>query len=99
MCGAEVRDITHITPIISGTTGGAALIAVIIRVWMSGRNFWLDDAMCVIAVVFALVMAIFSFKMSKLGFGKDIWTLKPDDIYLNVQVRAISQFSQYHTVH
>lgn len=87
MCGGEVRDITHITPIISGTSGAAAIIAVIVRVWMSGSSFWLDDAMCVIAIVFAIPMAVLEFLMSNLGFGKDIWTLTPDAIYRIVQVR------------
>jgi hypothetical protein len=85
MCGAEVRDITHITPIVSGISGGAALIAVVIRVWTSGAGFWLDDAMCVTALVFALPMAVLEFLMSNLGFGKDIWTLEPEAIYKIVQ--------------
>lgn len=89
MCGAEVRDVTYITPIIAGTSGGAATIGVIIRVWMSGNDFWLDDAMCVIALLFAVPMAILEFLMSGLGFGKDIWTLTPDQIYRIVQVSTI----------
>ena len=87
MCGAEVRDITHITPIISGVAGGAATLAVIIRIWMSGAEFWLDDAMCIVALVFAIPMAALEFVMSDLGFGKDIWTLAPSNIYRIVQVR------------
>ncbi|KAJ4292717.1 hypothetical protein N0V90_009380 [Kalmusia sp. IMI 367209] len=91
MCGAPVRDITHITPIISGTSGGAALIAVGIRVWMSGVDFWLDDAMCVVAIVFAIPMAVLEFLMSGLGFGKDIWTLTPDQIYRIVQYTWLTE--------
>lgn len=88
MCGAPVRDITHITPIITGTSGGAAIIGVVIRVWMSGSDFGLDDAMCVVALVFAIPMAILEFIMSGLGFGKDIWTRMPGEIYKIVQVRT-----------
>lgn len=91
MCGAEVRDVTYITPIIAGTSGGAATIGVIIRVWMSGNDFWLDDAMCVIALLFAVPMAILEFLMSGLGFGKDIWTLTPDQIYRIVQFTWLTE--------
>ncbi|KAL5402322.1 hypothetical protein PMIN04_013006 [Paraphaeosphaeria minitans] len=86
MCGAPVRDITHVTPIITGTSGGVAIIGVAVRVLMSGADFWLDDAMCVAALIFAIPMAILEFLMSGLGFGKDIWTLTPSQIYRIVQV-------------
>ena len=93
MCGAEVRDITHITPIIAGTSGGAAIIGVVVRVWMSGADFWLDDAMCVLALAFAIPMAVLEFLMSSLGFGKDIWTLTPAQIYRIVQVCITNQMA------
>lgn len=105
MCGAEVRDITHITPIIAGTSGGAAIIGVVVRVWMSGADFWLDDAMCVLALAFAIPMAVLEFLMSSLGFGKDIWTLTPAQIYRIVQVRITNQVAlliyanRLHVVH
>ncbi|KAL5416318.1 hypothetical protein PMIN03_002122 [Paraphaeosphaeria minitans] len=86
MCGAPVRDITHVTPIITGTSGGVAIIGVAVRVLMSGADFWLDDAMCVAALIFAIPMAILEFLMSGLGFGKDIWTLTPSQIYRIVQI-------------
>lgn len=91
MCGAPVRDITHITPIVTGVSGGLAIVGVFIRVWMSGPDFWLDDAMCVTALTFALPMAILEFLMSGLGFGKDIWTLTPAQIYRIVQVSTMAQ--------
>ncbi|KAF1971667.1 hypothetical protein BU23DRAFT_646183 [Bimuria novae-zelandiae CBS 107.79] len=91
MCGAEVQDITHITPIISGVSGGLAIIGVVIRVWMSGEDFWLDDAMCVVALVFAIPMATLEFLMSGLGFGKDIWTLTPAQIYRIVQYTWLTE--------
>ncbi|KAJ4358363.1 uncharacterized protein N0V89_002945 [Didymosphaeria variabile] len=91
MCGAPVRDITHITPIITGTSGAAAIIGVAVRVWMSGPDFWLDDAMCVAALVFAIPMAVLEFLMSGLGFGKDIWTLTPGQIYRIVQYTWLTE--------
>lgn len=86
MCGLPVRDITHITPIITGTSGGAALIGVSVCVWMTGEDFGIDDAMCVAALIFAIPMAVLEFLMLGLGFGKDIWTLTPSQIYKIVQV-------------
>ncbi|KAF1948860.1 hypothetical protein CC80DRAFT_485537 [Byssothecium circinans] len=91
MCGAPVRDITHITPIISGVSGGAALIAVVIRIWTSGVNFGADDGCIVAAMIFALPMAVLEFIMSALGFGKDIWTIQPKDIYLIVKYTWLTE--------
>lgn len=51
MCGQPVRDITHITPIVTGVSGGAAVLAVIIRVAVTGRMFALDDFFAVTALV------------------------------------------------
>ncbi|CAI6332381.1 unnamed protein product [Periconia digitata] len=91
MCGAPVRDITSITPIISGVSGGLALIAVIIRSWIAGSNFGFDDGCCVAALILAIPMAVLEFLMSDLGFGKDIWTLEPKNIYLIVQYTWLTE--------
>ncbi|PVI04707.1 hypothetical protein DM02DRAFT_555946 [Periconia macrospinosa] len=81
LCGAPVRDITSITPVIAGVSGGLALMAVIIRVWITGANFGLDDGCVVAALTLAIPMAVLEFLMSNLGFGKDIWTIEPENIY------------------
>ena len=61
-------------------------MAVILRTWISGANFGFDDAACVAAVTLAAPMAVLEFLMSDLGFGKDIWTLPPENIYNIVKV-------------
>jgi hypothetical protein len=87
MCGQPVRDITQITPIVSGVSGGAAIVAVIIRCLLTGGTFALDDAFVIAALVAALPMGILEFFMAADGFGKDIWTVPPKKIYRVVQVR------------
>jgi hypothetical protein len=86
MCGHPVRDITHITPIVTGVSGGLALLAVIVRCLLSSSKFGLDDAFVVAAFVSALPMGILEFIMSADGFGRDIWTIPPTKIYRIVQV-------------
>jgi hypothetical protein len=86
MCGHPVRDITHITPIVTGVSGGAAMLAVIVRCFLSSNNFGLDDAFVIAAFVSALPMGILEFIMSDDGFGRDIWTIPPAKIYRIVQV-------------
>lgn len=86
MCGAPVRDITSITPIVSGVSGGLAIVAVIIRCISTGGMFAWDDIFAVLALITALPMGILEFFMSADGFGKDIWTIEPHNIYTIVKV-------------
>jgi hypothetical protein len=86
LCGQPVRDITHITPIVTGVSGGAALISVIIRSLLAGSVFGLDDFFAIAAMVAALPMGILEFFMAADGFGKDIWTIPPHKIYRIVRV-------------
>jgi hypothetical protein len=86
MCGHPVRDITHITPIVTGVSGGAAMLAVIVRCLLSRNSFGLDDAFVIAAFVSALPMGILEFIMSDDGFGRDIWTIPSAKIYRIVQV-------------
>lgn len=51
MCGAPIRDITHITPIVTGVSGGAAIISVITRILVAGGMFALDDVFAIAALV------------------------------------------------
>ncbi|USP81525.1 hypothetical protein yc1106_08799 [Curvularia clavata] len=80
MCGRPVRDITQITPIVSGVSGGLAIMAVLARCIAVGRNFAIDDVHAVLALLSALPMGILEFPMSYDGFGKDIWTIPPEKI-------------------
>jgi hypothetical protein len=86
MCGAPVRDITHITPIVTGISGGFAIIGVVVRCFATAGNFAPDDFFAIAALISALPMGILEFFMSADGFGKDIWTLTPKNIYRIVQV-------------
>lgn len=51
MCGQPVRDITHITPIVTGVSGGAAMIAVITRILVAGGITSLDDLFALVALM------------------------------------------------
>jgi hypothetical protein len=86
MCGAPVRDITHITPIVTGISGGFAIIGVLVRGFASGGRLELDDIFAIAALISALPMGILEFFMSSDGFGKDIWTIEPSNIYRIVKV-------------
>ena len=88
MCGAPVRDITHITPIVSGVSGGFAILAVLVRCFPTGGEFALDDVFAVAALVSALPMGILEFVMSADGFGKDIWNIPAEKVYRIVKVSA-----------
>jgi hypothetical protein len=85
MCGAPVRDITHITPLVTGISGGVAIIGVAIRCIATAGHFALDDIFAIAALVNAIPMGILEFIMSNDGFGKDIWTIPPAKIYRIVQ--------------
>jgi hypothetical protein len=90
MCGKPVRDITHITPIVSGVSGGAALLVLVVRALITGGEYTLDDFFVLAAFAAALPMGILEFFMAADGFGRDIWTIPADKIYRIVQVRAYS---------
>jgi hypothetical protein len=86
MCGAPVRDNTHITPVIVYISGGLATIGVMVRCIAKIRNFGLDDISALAAFVTGVAMAIIIVIMSADGFGKDIWTLYPARITRILQV-------------
>jgi hypothetical protein len=77
MCGAPVRDNSHITPVIVYITGSLATISVMTRCIAKTRNFGLDDISALAAFVTGVAMAIIIIIMSAEGFGKDMWTLYP----------------------
>jgi hypothetical protein len=71
---------------VSGVSGGAAVLAVVVRCFFTSSPKGLDDVFVVAALVAALPMGILEFFMSADGFGKDIWTIPPAKIYRIVQV-------------
>ena len=86
MCGTPVRDITRITPIVSGVSGGFAILGVLLRCFSTRGVFALDDVFAVAALVFALPMGTLEFFMSADGFGKDIWNIPAEKVYRIVKV-------------
>jgi hypothetical protein len=94
MCGAPVRDITHITPLVTGISGGVAIIGVVVRCIATAGTFALDDIFAIAALVNAIPMGILEFVMSNDGFGKDIWTIPPAKIYRIVQVSMLTRQNQ-----
>jgi Co/Zn/Cd efflux system component len=90
MCGAPVRDNTHITPIIIYVTVTLATISVIARCIARTDSFGLDDISALAAFVTGVAMAIIIVIMSAEGFGKDMWTLYPARITRLLQVSTSS---------
>jgi hypothetical protein len=90
MCGAPVRDNTHITPIIIYVTGSLATITIIARCIARTDNFALDDISALAAFVTGVAMAIIIVVMSAAGFGKDLWTLDPARITRILEVSTNS---------
>ena len=86
MCGAPVRDNTHVLPLISGISGLFALVAVIVRVIAAGRNFALDDFFVVAAMAGAIPMDVLQLYTGPAGFGRDIWTVPFENLYYILKV-------------
>jgi predicted permease len=80
MCGAPIRDRSHIAPTITYATVSIALVAVVLRCIARADRFALDDIFAVVAFTTGLPQAIITVLMSKKGFGKDIWTLSAENI-------------------
>jgi hypothetical protein len=90
MCGAPVRDKTHITPIFIYVTASLATISIIARCIARTDSFGADDVSALAAWVTGVAMAIIIVIMSAEGFGKDIWTLSPAKITRLLQVSTSS---------
>jgi hypothetical protein len=89
MCGAPVRDNTHITPIVTIVFGILAIFSIFIRCLATVDRLALDDIFAIAALATALPMGIMEFFLSLYGFGKDIWTIPPSKIYRITQVSQI----------
>lgn len=81
-----MRDITHITPIVTIVFGILAIFSVFIRCLATVDRLALDDIFAIAALATALPMGILEFFLSSDGFGKDIWTIPPSKIYRITQV-------------
>ncbi|KAI1273791.1 50S ribosomal protein L36e [Xylaria sp. FL0933] len=79
LCGAPVRDITAVTPIIVSVFGILAIIAVAMRVLdaLPNRHLQPADLCAIAALLTGIPLGVLELVMSSLGFGKDIWTLTP----------------------
>lgn len=84
-----MRDLSHITPIVSGISGALAIIAVVIRSILTRGIFALDDVLAIAALISALPMGIMQPIVQLNGFGKDIWTLSAEKITRVGQVRNL----------
>jgi hypothetical protein len=86
LCGAPIRDISTVTPLVIGISGGVATIAIIIRCSTSDALMSLDNIFAVAALVAALPISIVGLYMPEDGFGRDVWTLTPNQITRIIKV-------------
>ncbi|KAJ9355727.1 hypothetical protein DTO280E4_6405 [Paecilomyces variotii] len=91
LCGDPIRDRTTVTPVITGVSGGLAIIAVFLRLWDQYNNLQIGDMTAVASLVLALPMGGLEFAMSHLGFGKDIWTLPFNNITKIIQYTWLTE--------
>ncbi|KAE8151417.1 hypothetical protein BDV25DRAFT_138839 [Aspergillus avenaceus] len=91
MCDQPVRDITHITPIVTTVFGILAIIATLMRTLQFPKQFGAEDIFAILALLASLPMGALEFVMSNYGFGKDIWTIPFDNITRIVQYTWITQ--------
>lgn len=77
-CGLPTQNIQATMIAIPATFGSLAIIFVLLRVYARlciNKFFAWDDRFIVVALVFACPLNFLLFPMTKLGMGKDIWTL------------------------
>jgi hypothetical protein len=86
VCGTPVRDMSTVTPIVIGISGGVATIAVIIRCSTSDALMSLDNVFAVAALASALPISVVGLYMPEDGFGTDVWTLTPGQITRIIKV-------------
>jgi hypothetical protein len=93
MCGVSVRDITHITSIVTGISGGLTIIGVVVLCVVTAGSFALDDIFATAALTSALPMGTLELFMAVDGLGTNIWIVLPEKIYRIVQVSCSSSKS------
>jgi hypothetical protein len=91
MCQRPVRDITWIPTVVASTTGGAALIAVVLRTASaySDTHFGWDDGCVAVAGIFVILMNAMQMPLGNAGFGRDVWTVSPANIVYILKVCAV----------
>ncbi|KAH7067851.1 hypothetical protein FB567DRAFT_457821 [Paraphoma chrysanthemicola] len=91
LCGAPVRDISHIPPIVTATSGAIALLMIVLRMFAVQDHFALDDMFATAAMASAIPMGVLEFIKAKDGFGKDIWTIPAPNIYRIVKLTWLTE--------
>jgi hypothetical protein len=86
VCGAPVRDISNVTPLVIEISGAVAIVAIIIRCATSEALFSLDNVFAVAALAAAIPISVIGLYMPNDGFGKDVWTLTHRQITRTVKV-------------
>jgi len=94
MCGRPTRDISHISPIVSGVSGGIAVISVIIRSISTAGSFQIDDIFAIAATAVAIPLGGLQFALAADGFGRDIWTIPHLKIYRIIKARVPGPFQE-----
>ena len=91
MCEWPIRDRTYIPTVVASVTGGAALLAVILRTGAAlyTHKFGYDDACALGAGIFVIPMNTVQLLTGPAGFGKDIWTVPFPNLDFILKVWAI----------
>ncbi|KAH7071086.1 hypothetical protein BKA63DRAFT_568239 [Paraphoma chrysanthemicola] len=91
LCGTPVRDIAHILPIVTATSGALALSMVVLRMFAIQDHFAHDDVFAIAAILSAIPMGVLEFIKAEDGFGKDIWTIPAPNIYRVVKLTWLTE--------
>ncbi|KAF2020438.1 hypothetical protein BU24DRAFT_469208 [Aaosphaeria arxii CBS 175.79] len=82
-CGVPVRDRGTSLLVVAILSAVGAIIAVTIRttVGLVQKTFGFDDIFALLAALFGVPVAIMQCNTPGLGFGRDTWTVKIENIY------------------
>lgn len=98
VCEQPIRDRTHVLIYSATICGSFALLAVLMRIFVAYRqkSFGYDDLCACLASCMAVPNFIGLTISAKLGLGRDMWTLTPEEIQKclrvgpNYHIRAAS---------
>ena len=93
MCGVPIKDRSKDLIITNAVFGACALIAILIRMFVAAQQhmFTIDDFCALAAFLFSLPDTYGQIYAGVLGFGKDTWAVKPENIYTIMKVHSPSQ--------
>ncbi|KAK1765112.1 hypothetical protein QBC33DRAFT_545771 [Phialemonium atrogriseum] len=93
LCKEPVRDRSLVAPIATAVSAAIALAFVLMRMYECyvRKEYQWTDLCAVLAMVSSVPMDAFEFFMMADGFGKDIWTLTPEQITNVVKYTWITQ--------